>query len=72
MLFFNVFQVEWPRKAQERLAPGPRPSKKLESWKNIIKVGNCWKFLEILGKLKVFQHFSLKKLENHMIFNAFP
>ena len=51
--------------------PGPRPSKILENWKNTIKIGNYWKLLEIIGKLKVFQYFLTKILETLMFSSGF-
>ena len=50
--------------AQARSKPGPRPFRILENWKNTIKIENYWKLLEIIGKLKVFQYFCSKILEN--------
>ena len=73
--FSKVFAhgLAWPgtAQAQARSRPGPGPSRKLESWKTITKVGNSWKFLEIHGKLKVFQLFWAKKLENLWFSNIF-
>ena len=70
-----VFHLARPRpgpgQAWSRPRPGQRPSKKLENWKNTIKIGKYWKLLDYIGKLKVFQYFSSKKLEKLLFFMVF-
>ena len=78
MVFFQFFNILEglgpgldPVQAQAMPRPGPRPSKILENWKNTIKIRNYWKLLDYIGKLKVFQYFSSKKLEKLLFFMVF-